>query len=237
MANEKQNILKSLIPPALFLVLLWLIKLGEVLAHIDLRFLGIYPLKAEGLIGIITAPLIHGDFKHLSANSVPLFVLGASLFYFYKEIAIKTTVIIYLITGLCVWVGGREAWHIGASGVVYGLAGFLFFSGIFRRDNRLLAITMMVTFLYGSLVWGVFPDFFPEENISYESHFWGLVTGSVLAFYFRKEGPQRKKYQWEIEEELEAMEQEQEQKNEHNREDERDPVIIRYVPPEKENQN
>ena len=225
MANEKKHILKSLIPPALFIVLLWLIKLGEILTHVDLHFLGVYPLKGEGLIGIITAPLIHGDIKHLSANSVPLFILGACLFYFYKEIALKTTVIIYLISGLCVWVGGRESWHIGASGLVYGLAGFLFFSGIFRRDNRLLAITMLVTFLYGGLVWGVFPDFFPEENISYESHFWGLMTGSILAFYFRKEGPSRKKYQWEIdeeiEEELEKMENEKDNGS----------IYINYVPP------
>lgn len=224
MGNEKRNILKSLTPPALFIALLWLIKLGEILTHTDLHFLGVYPLKVQGLPGIFTAPLIHGDIKHLSANSVPLFVLGASLFYFYKELSIKTTVLIYLLSGACVWLGGRASWHIGASGVVYGLAGFLFFSGIFRRDNRLLAITMLVTFLYGSLVWGVFPDFFPEENISYESHFWGLVTGSILAFYFRKDGPKRKKYQWEIEEELEALEEEEVQRN--------DQIVINYVEPE-----
>ncbi|MCB2221943.1 MAG: rhomboid family intramembrane serine protease [Bacteroidetes bacterium] len=216
--------IRSLIPPVLFITLLWLIKLGEIITHTDLHFLGIYPLEIKGLVGIVTAPMIHGDIKHLSANSVPLFILGACMFYFYKEIAIRTTLIIYFISGLCVWVGGRESWHIGASGVVYGLAGFLFFSGIFRRDNRLLAITMLVSFLYGGLVWGVFPDFFPEENISYESHFWGLVTGSILAFYYRKDGPQRKKYTWEIEEEIESIENEQ---------NEKETITIQYVPPDK----
>ena len=101
--------------------------------------------------------------------------------------------LIILITGISVWIGGREAYHIGASGVVYGLASFLFTSGIIRREPRLLAITLLVTFLYGSLVWGIFPDFFPEKNISYEGHFWGLVSGVVLAFYFRKEGTMKHK--------------------------------------------
>ena len=134
-----------------------------------------------------------------------MLVLGGCLFYFYKEIAVKIFILIYLITGLCVWFGAREAYHIGASGVVYGLASFLFLSGIIRRDGRLLAITLLVTFLYGSLVWGVFPDFYPEKNISFESHFWGLIVGVILALYFRKLGPQRKKYDWEEEEEFEDV--------------------------------
>lgn len=203
---EKKKILHSLIFPSMFILLLWIIKLGEVLTDTDLGFLGVYPHSFSGLTGIITSPLIHGDFKHLFANSVPLFVLGGSLFYFYRDISVKTFLLIYFISGICVWMGAREAYHIGASGVVYGLASFLFFSGIFRRDGRLLAITMLVTFLYGSMVWGIFPDIYPEENISYESHFWGLVTGIILAFYFRRLGPQKKKYQWEEEEENEENE-------------------------------
>ena len=205
MNQEKKNILQSLFPPLLFVILLWVIKAGEIVTHIELGFLGIYPLKSTGLIGIITSPLIHSDFKHLFANSIPLLVLGGCLFYFYKEIAVKIFILIYLITGLCVWFGAREAYHIGASGVVYGLASFLFLSGIIRRDGRLLAITLLVTFLYGSLVWGVFPDFYPEKNISFESHFWGLIVGVILALYFRKLGPQRKKYDWEEEEEFEDV--------------------------------
>lgn len=203
MQNEKRKLLKSLIPPSLFLLIIWLIKLGEITTDISLSFLGVYPLRPSGLIGIVTSPMIHGDLEHLMANSVPLFVLGGSLFYFYRQIAWKTVAMITLITGLSVWIGGREAYHIGASGVVYGLAGFLFFSGIFRREPRLLAITMLVAFLYGSLVWGIFPELFPEENISYEAHLWGLVTGSLLAFYYKNEGPQKKRYDWEDDEEEE----------------------------------
>lgn len=206
MADEKQKLVKSIFPAVIFLVLIWVIKLGEMFSNTDLGFLGVYPLKTFGLPGIIASPLIHSDLKHITANSVPLFVLGGTLFYFYKKIAFKVIAIIYVLTGVCVWLGAREAYHIGASGVVYGLAGFLFFSGIFRREKTQMVITLMVTFLYGSMVWGIFPDFYPEENISYESHFWGLAVGSILAFYYRKEGPRRKKYNWEIEEELEAQE-------------------------------
>jgi len=228
MIEEKKKIYASLVFPFLFVVLLWVVKLGEILTQIDLGFLGVYPLRATGLLGIITSPLVHADFKHLFANSVPLFVLGSCLFYFYKEISIRTFLLIYFITGLSVWVGGREAYHIGASGAVYGLASFLFFSGIIRKDIRLLAITMFVTFLYGSMIWGIFPDFYPEKNISYESHLWGLVIGAVLAFYYRKLGPQKKKYDWEYEEEEENAFYES-----HNRTD-NNSIEIKYSSPKKD---
>ncbi len=205
MTKEKKDIIKSILPPIVFLLLIWVIKLGEMFSQTDLVFLGVYPLKFSGLIGIITSPLIHSDLKHITANSVPLFILGGTLLFFYRNIAFKVFAIIYILGGFCVWLGAREAYHIGASGVVYGLAGFLFFGGIFRREKTQMIITLLVTFLYGSMVWGIFPDFYPEENISYESHFWGLAVGSLLAFYYREEGPKRKKYNWEIEEELEAQ--------------------------------
>ncbi len=203
MISEKKKIINALYFPVILLILLWIIRLIENWWHIDLGILGIYPRKLSGLTGILTAPLIHAGFRHLAANSMPLLVLSVCLFYFYKEIAVRVFVLVYLVTGLCVWVGAREAYHIGASGVVYGLASFLFFSGIFRRDIRLLAITLFVAFLYGSMVWGIFPDFFPERNISYESHFWGLIVGLLLSFYYRKSGPQRKTYEWEEEDDEE----------------------------------
>lgn len=205
MSQEKRKLLNSLISPSLFILLIWVIKLGELATDTSLSFLGVYPLHAKGLLGIVTGPMIHGDMEHLMANTIPLFILGGSLFYFYKDIALKTILLIALITGLSVWIGGREAYHIGASGLVYGLASFLFLSGIIRWEPRLLAITMLVAFLYGSLVWGIFPDFFPEKNISFEGHFWGLVSGALLAVYYKKEGPQRKRYDWEDEEDEEEL--------------------------------
>jgi len=194
---EKQKFYHSLVFPFFFLLLIWLVKIVEVLFNLDFSHFGIYPLTSKGLIGIITSPLIHSSFSHLFANSFPLFVLSVALFYFYKKIAYRVFFLIYLMTGIWVWFGAREAFHIGASGVVYGLAAFLFVSGLIRKNPRLLAITLIVTFLYGSMIWGIFPDFFPEKNISWESHLMGLVAGLALAFYYRKTGPQPKRYEWE----------------------------------------
>ena len=202
MNTDKNYFIKSLIFPTLLLVVMWLVKLIEYNWNFNFANMGIMPLKAQGLIGIITAPFIHENIQHLISNSVPLFLFSLTLFYFYKGISGKVFVLIYLIVGICVWLSAREAYHIGASGIVYGLGSFLFFSGIIRRDSRLAAITLVISFLYGSMVWGIFPDFFPEKNISFESHLWGLVSGVLFAIFYRKEGPQRQKYSWEGEEEL-----------------------------------
>jgi membrane associated rhomboid family serine protease len=201
MKEEKNKFLNSLIYPALLLLVMWIIKLIEVNWKISFINLGVYPLKAVGLIGIITSPFIHENFQHLISNSLPFFLLTLTLFYFYKGIATRVFLLIWFVEGVCVWLSGREAYHIGASGIVYGLASFLFLSGIVRRDSRLAAITMVIVFLYGSMVWGIFPDFFPGKNISYEAHLWGLIAGLVFAIYYRKRGPQPVKYSWELEEE------------------------------------
>jgi membrane associated rhomboid family serine protease len=200
--TEKAKILNSILIPTFFVIFLWLVKLSEIIFHLDFAIYGIMPLKISGLIGIIAAPLIHGDIAHLSANSVPMWVLMATLLYFYRPIAWKVFLLIYLITGFWVWVWARESYHIGASGVVYGLATFLFLSGIFRKESRLMAISMFIIFTYGSLVWGIFPQLFPHKNISWESHLMGIVAGVVIAVFYKNEGPQRSKFTWEIEDEL-----------------------------------
>jgi len=126
-----------------------------------------------------------------------LFILGSFLFYFYKEIAWMTLVLLYLITGIWVWSFARGTGvHIGASGIIYGLVSFLFFSGIIRREKSLLVITMLVAFLYGGLIWGVFPQLFPGKPISWESHLMGFLAGLVLAVYYRGRGPQKQPYDW-----------------------------------------
>ena len=218
MNEDKKRLLLSLVFPAIFLGLIWMVKLAEIVFSIDLGFLGVYPLKASGLIGIFTYPLIHGDLSHLAANSVPVFVLGFMIFYFYKEIAWKIILLIYLLSGVWLWFLARDAYHIGASGLIYGMASFVFFSGLIRRDVRLISVSLVVIFLYGSMIWGVFPDFFPDRNISWEGHLMGAVAGLVLAVYFRKDGPQRKRYEWEDEDELD------DEKN----------IVYHYKPKEKE---
>ncbi len=179
-------------------MVLWIVKGLEIYYRWDLGFLGVYPRHLEGLRGILTMPFIHADLKHLFSNSVPLLILGAALIFFYRELALRVFLWIYFLDGFWLWLGGRENFHIGASGLVYGLSSFLFFSGIFRRDTRLIAISLLVVFLYGGLLWGIFPDFLGVE-VSWEAHLYGAAAGLLLAWVFRKEGPQRKQYDWETE--------------------------------------
>lgn len=200
MRIEEKAMLKSFFVPGIFLLLMWLVKFAEWIFDFPLTFLGIHPLHWDGLPGILLSPFIHGDWKHLAANSVPLLVLGAALYFFYRNMATKIFFLILLITGVWVWLGARESYHIGASGVIYGLSTFLLLSGFIRKETRLMALSLVVVFLYGSFVWGIFPQFFPEKNISWEGHLSGMIAGVVLAIFYRNEGPQRRKYSWELEE-------------------------------------
>ena len=205
--DEKRKFLHSLVFPGFFLFLIWFVKFTEWGLDTSFVSLGIYPMKAKGLIGIITAPLIHADIKHLFDNSVPLFFLSLALFYFYREVAYRVFFIIYFLTGALVWIVGREAYHIGASGIVYGLAAFLFASGIIRRNRNLMAISLLVSFLYGSMVWGILPY---DYHISWESHLMGALTGLVLSVIYRHEGPASDMERLEEEEDEEDEEEEEE---------------------------
>ncbi len=200
MNAEKKRLVNSIIIPLTMLILIWLVKFVEFMLHRHFDFLGIYPLKLQGLPGILFSPFIHADMNHLYANSLPLLILSTALFYFYKEIGFKIFIYIYLTTNTWVWIIARPAWHIGASGIIYGLAAFIFVSGIVRKNTRLMALSMFVIFIYGGLVWGIFPNNFQQE-ISWESHLMGLIAGVVYAIYFRKEGPQKIEYQWNDENE------------------------------------
>jgi membrane associated rhomboid family serine protease len=184
----------SMLIPGVFVFLMWLVKIIEVLFDLDLSNFGIYPLSLEGLPGVIVSPFIHANFRHLFNNSLPLFFLGTALFYFYSEIAVKVSLWSYLLTGILVWLAGRSAWHIGASGLIYGLASFLFFSGIIRKYFRLVALSLLIVFLYGSMVWGIFPNIYKE--VSWESHMLGFISGIILAVGYRNEGPQQPVYEW-----------------------------------------
>jgi membrane associated rhomboid family serine protease len=194
--EEDRRLWRSLLYPAVGVSLLWIIYLVAWLADWPLGQLGVYPRLWSGLAGILTAPLAHGSWSHLVSNSVPLLVLSAGVLYFYREVKGPVLITAYLAPGLWVWVAARSSYHIGASGMVYALAFFLFFSGVFRRDFRSLALALVVAFFYGSMVWGVFPM---EEGVSWESHLFGGLAGVVMAWYFRKRGPSRKTYSWEDE--------------------------------------
>lgn len=195
--SEKKRVINSMLYPLIFVVILWLVKGWQLWFDLELHSLGIFPKSVSGLRGIVLAPFIHGSLSHLFSNSIPILVLGTALFYFYKDVAAGVILFSWIITGIWVWVFARSSFHIGASGLIYSLAAFLFVSGILRRHPRLMALSLLVVFLYGGLVWGVFPT---QERISWESHLMGMICGLMLAFFYRKHGPQRKRYSWEMEE-------------------------------------
>ncbi len=201
MDKEVKRMISSFLPGLIFVAVLWLVKLIEVQSEQPLVEYGVMPRTFSGLKGVITSPFIHGDLRHLISNSVPLLVLAGGLFYFYSSLAYRVIAGIFLLGGFWLWLGGRESFHIGASGLVYGLTTFLLFSGMFRRDVRLMALSMLVIFLYGGMVWGIFPLF---TGISWEAHLFGALAGMLFSFVYRKEGPQRKVYEWEGEQEEET---------------------------------
>lgn len=195
--REKNELIKAAIYPVIFLLLFWVVKLMETMFGFNAAVAGVYPRHWESLGGIILMPFIHGDWNHLLSNSTPFLFLGSMLFYFYREVAWKILLLIWILSGIWLWIGARESYHIGASGVIYGMASFLFVSGIIRNNRRLLTLTMIVAFLYGSMIWGFFPEFFPDKNISWEGHLFGFVSGILMAFYFRKEGPEEEVHVWD----------------------------------------
>ncbi len=180
--------------PLLFVLLIWIVFWAEVRFGINLNRFGVRPGSVEGLWGIFFSPFIHSDIKHLFNNTIPLFVLSLSLFYFYRPISWKVLLIGFFSTGILTWLIGRQAYHIGASGIIYLLASFLFFKGIFSKYFRLVALSLMVVFLYGGLVWYVTPI---DPEISWEGHLSGLISGISLALIFRKKIAMVPKYEWE----------------------------------------
>ena len=183
---EKGIFHHSLFVSCLFIMILWLVRIFETEFQFDFAIWGILPLTKTGLRGIICGPLIHSSLEHLIANTLPLFILTFSLFFFYRKSSYIIFILIYLLSGLFVWLVGREVLHIGASGIIYGLAAFLFMSGIISFNIRLLTISLAVALVYGGLFWGIFPI---KPGISWESHLWGGITGFGLALLFRKSAP------------------------------------------------
>lgn len=196
-AYEREKGTGFFVKPFLFVVFLWIVFWADYRYDWELYHLGVYPRTFKGLIGIILSPIIHGSLAHLSSNSIPIFALGAALFFFYPKEALKIILYSWVFSGILTWVIARSNYHIGASGLIYALASFIFLAGILRKHTNLLALSLLIAFLYGSLVWGVIPH---DEHISWEAHLTGAVCGFLLAIVYRKVGPARKKYSWDLEE-------------------------------------
>lgn len=193
--ENRPAFLDSLILPLFGAILMWTIHIIAFVGQFDLSSFGVYPKSVEGLIGILTAPLIHSDFQHLTSNTFPFLFLSWMITYFYKEVAIKSIGLIYILSGIMVWCFARQVYHIGASGVVYGLVAFVFWSGLFVKDVRSIVLALIVTMLYSGMFFGVLPN---QEGISWESHLFGALVGIAVAFMMKSQiEPERKYDDWD----------------------------------------
>ncbi len=194
---------EALIYPILLVLVMWMVFWADHLFALDFYKFGIRPKNIDSLKGIIFMPLLHSkvDLAHIVNNSFPTLILLGTLNFYYRTIALRVFVMAWLFTGLGLWLFATDtnSYHIGISGLIYALAGFLFTSGVLRSYLPLQGISLFVAFLYGSMIWGIFPM---ETHVSWEGHMSGLVTGVILAVIYRKKGPQRPKYQYEVEKEM-----------------------------------
>lgn len=198
--TEKKIFNYSIFFPLLLVVIMWSVKLFEVFFSVNFAEYGILPRTYEGLRGIIFSPYIHGDFNHLIDNTIPLFFVCFALHYFYRAYSYKIFFFSWIFSGLGTWIIGRESFHIGASSIIYALAAFLFFSGIIHKNRRLIAVSLIVIFLYGGLVWGIFPSM---HEVSWEGHLAGGFLGWILSFVYKRLETMKPHYSWEDEDEEE----------------------------------
>ena len=196
---EKKRVKLALIPSILFVALIWLVFVIDHTAVFGsgLSNLGIYPGIFKGLPGIFFSPFLHSSFSHLWSNTLPLLILIWMLFYFYRNIAFQAFIYQWMLSGIFTWIIGRSSYHIGASGLVFALLFFIFLSGVLRRYIPLIAVSLVVTFIYGSTIWSIFPIAeLVDVSISWEGHLSGAISGLIIAVIFRNQGPQRPENIW-----------------------------------------
>jgi len=185
---------RVLLVPMIAVLLIWIVFWVEIKYQINLNDYGIYPRRFSGLRGILFGPFLHGSIEHLYNNTIPLAILTGSLVYFYRGISFKVLFWGLLLSGMITWFIGRPSYHIGASGIIYLLASFIFFKGIFTKHYRLVAVSLIVAFIYGSMLWYIFPI---KDEISWEGHLGGFAIGLLMAIFVKAKVPAVKKFAWE----------------------------------------
>ncbi len=194
--NQNKRLSRSIIYSIFAVTSLWCLKSAEILFDLNLSFMGLVPLELMGILGIITAPLVHGSLEHIFNNTFAILILASFLYYGYPKSWWKVLCLVWILSGIGVWTFARQANHIGASGITHGLFFFLFVASIFRRDKSSVAIMMIAFLLYGGMTMTIFPR---EEGISFEYHFFGALAGVVAALIWRNSDPNPavKRYEWE----------------------------------------
>lgn len=194
MNNTNQQIdFSSILKALVFVLSIWLVYIFELTFDFNFNKFGVLPRSFLGLRGIFFSPFIHSNTNHLLSNSLPSLVLISSLFIFYKDVAYKVLICGGFTTGFITWLIARESYHIGASGIVYLLFSFIFFSGIIKKHYSLVALSLTIIFLYGSMVWYVLPL---KDEISWEGHLSGFIVGLIFAIFYRKKGLVKQEYQF-----------------------------------------
>lgn len=193
--NAQRNFKLAIKISLFFVGFLWLILILDTVLGLGLNRFGLRPKHIEGLLGVFTAPLLHGNAEHLFSNTLPLIVSLVTILYLYPRSSLRVIPIIWMGSGLLAWMIGRPSLHFGASGFVYGLLAYVFISGILRLDMRSVAVSVMVWFLYGSMIWGVLPI---RPHMSWELHLSGAILGVALAIIYRRwDITPVKRYAWE----------------------------------------
>ncbi|MBK7633924.1 MAG: rhomboid family intramembrane serine protease [Saprospiraceae bacterium] len=183
MHQDYKKFLNSILIPLVLVLILWSVKLFEVISGIRLYFFGVYPREWSGFLGIFTSPFVHGTWGHLASNTLPLLILTSIMALFYRKAFLKSLVMITSVDGILAWLFARPSYHIGASGVVYGLIAFVFWTGIFKKNTKSVVLSLIVLVLYAGSVESIFPGV--EKNISWESHLFGAIVGLITAFLLK----------------------------------------------------
>lgn len=196
--KQIKRLSQSILYSVIGITMLWCIKSTQILFNLDLSFMGLVPLEVHGMLGILTAPLVHGSLEHIFNNTFAILILASFLYYGYPKSWWKVLSLVWVLSGIGVWLFARPATHIGASGLTHGLFFFLFVASIFRRDKSSVAIMMIAFLLYGGMTMTIFPR---EEGISFEYHFFGALAGVIAALIWRNSDPKpaEKRYEWESE--------------------------------------
>lgn len=163
---------------------MWIVFLYEIKYGFNFNQYSIYPRRIASLFGILASPFLHSDVSHITNNTLSFFVLMLLLRFFYSKVYFQVFIIGLLVSGIFTWLFARPAYHLGMSGVIYVLASFIISKSFFSKQYNLIALSFVVIFIYGSMIWYVFPV---DKSISWEGHLSGLITGILLSFCYKNE--------------------------------------------------